>query len=93
MKKNTLILIALILTCIPLVLFDLFTIEVSHISYPCSFFDFKCLISHHSYDGIIANIKGLIIIIILNLLILIPVFIYIKKIVQELNKKNIGGSK
>lgn len=74
-------------------LFDLFTIEVSQISYPCGFFDFKCLINHHSYDGVIANIKGLLIIATLNLLILVPIFIYIKKIVRELNKKSIGGNK
>jgi len=81
--KKTIWLIILILVYIPVIFFDLFTIVVSHISYPCGFIDFQCLINHHSYDSIIINIKGLLIIIMLNLLFIVPIIKMIINISKE----------
>lgn len=89
--KRTIWLIILSLFYIPVILFDLFTIVVSNISYPCGFTDFQCLINHHSYDGIIINITGILIIIMLNLIFIVPIIKLIIDISKEQEEQQNKG--
>lgn len=81
--KKTIWLIILTLAYVPVILFDLFTIVVSHISYPCGFIDFQCLINYHNYNSIITNITGLLVIIMLNLLFIVIII----KMIIDINKE------